>query len=95
MLRRRTYATTDAVRRLDELTSFVERARYARPFAVDPATRQAVVEAVEHWARVMDAAVPPSRSRLAMVFPRSVFDRRAAAPVVDRQVELAGAGKGR
>lgn len=93
VLRRRTYATTDAVRRLEELTSFVERARYARPFAVDPATRQAVVEAVEHWSEVMVASVPASRSRVATVFPRSVFDRRTSAPVVDRQVELADAGQ--
>jgi transglutaminase-like putative cysteine protease len=92
-LRRRAYGTTDAVRRLDDLTLFVERARYARPFAVDPATRQAVVEAVETWAGVMAASVPTRRSRFARLFPRSVLDRRTSTPVVDRQVELAGAGK--
>jgi transglutaminase-like putative cysteine protease len=91
-LRRRAYGTTDAVRRLDDLTLFVERARYARPFAVDPATRQAVVEAVETWTEVMAASVPARRSRFARLFPRSVLDRRTPAPVVDRQVELAGAG---
>ncbi|MGY2875301.1 transglutaminase-like putative cysteine protease [Marmoricola sp. URHA0025 HA25] len=91
-LRRRTHGTTDAVRRLEELTLFVERALYARPFAVDPATRQAVVEAVEKWSDLMDASVATSRSRVARVFPRSVFDRRTASLVVDRQVELAGAG---
>jgi hypothetical protein len=37
--------------------------------------------------------VPTRRSRFARLFPRSVLDRRTSAPVVDRQVELAGAGK--
>jgi hypothetical protein len=91
-LRRRAYGTTDAVRRLEELVLFIERARYARPFAVDPATRQAVVEAVEQWADVMAASVPTSRARFARLFPRSVLDRRTPAPMIDRQVELAGAG---
>jgi transglutaminase-like putative cysteine protease len=92
VLRRRAYGTTDAVRRLEELTLFVERARYARPFDVDPLTRQAVVEAVELWSEVMASSVAPGRSRWARLFPRSVFDRRTATPVFDRQVELAGAG---
>jgi hypothetical protein len=94
-LRRRAYGTTDAVRRLDELTLFVERARYGRPFAVDAATHQMVVEAVELWSDVLADSVPASRSRFARVFPRSVLDRGTPTPVVDRQVELAGAGSGR
>jgi transglutaminase-like putative cysteine protease len=94
-LRKRSYGSTDAVRRLEELTLFVERARYGRPFAVDPATRQAVVEAVELWSQVLADSVPAMRSRLARVFPRSILDRRTAAVTVDRQVELAGAGGAR
>jgi transglutaminase-like putative cysteine protease len=94
-LRRRTYGTSDAVRRLDQLTAFVERARYGRPFAVDPATRQAVVESVELWSTVLADSVPASRSRFARVFPRSVLERRAPASAVAQQVELAGAGSGR
>jgi transglutaminase-like putative cysteine protease len=94
-LRRRAYGTTDAVRRLEQLTLFVERARYGRPFAVDPATRQAVVEAVELWSQLLNDSVPATRSRLAQVFPRSILDRRTAAVTVDRQVELAEAGSSR
>jgi transglutaminase-like putative cysteine protease len=91
-LRRRALPGSDALRRLDELSLFVERARYGRPFAPDPATRQAVVEAVETWTEVMAASVPASRVRLAKVFPRSVLDRAGGPPAVDRAVEMAGAG---
>jgi transglutaminase-like putative cysteine protease len=91
-LRRRSYGATDAERRLEELTLFVERARYGRPFTVRPATRQAVVEAVELWSHVLADSVPARRSRLARVFPRSILDRSTPTVMVDRQVELAGAG---
>jgi transglutaminase-like putative cysteine protease len=93
VLRRRAQPGTDAQRELDELTLFVERARYGRPFAVEPSTRQAVVEAVEHWATVLADSVPPRRSRVAHYLPRSVLDRPTASPVVDRQVELVGSGE--
>ncbi|RNM15952.1 transglutaminase TgpA family protein [Nocardioides pocheonensis] len=91
-LRRRAMPGSEALRRLDELVLFVERARYGRPFALDPATRQRVVEAVEVWTEVLAASVPAARVRLASVFPRSVLDRGDAAPLMDRSVEMAGAG---
>ena len=93
VLHRRARPGSDAVNRLDDLAHFVERARYARPFTLDPATRQAVVEAVETWAGVLASSVPASRERLARVFPRSVLDRTPAPPQVGRSVEMAGAGE--
>ena len=92
------YADFDAMtvreplQRLDDLVLFVERARYGRPFAVDAATRQAVVEAVESWAGVLSDSVSTPRVWIARVFPRSVFDR-SVPPLVERQVELAGVGE--
>jgi transglutaminase-like putative cysteine protease len=90
VLRRRAQPGTEAQRQLDELTLFVERARYARPFLVDAETRQAVVEAVERWAEVLAASVPDRRARLAQYFPRSVFDRSVPPATSDNQVELVG-----
>jgi transglutaminase-like putative cysteine protease len=90
VLRRRALPGARALDQLDELVLFVERARYGRPFPLDPPTRQAVVEAVEAWAGVLASSVPARTARLAKVFPRSVLDRRGPAPVLDRQVELAG-----
>jgi hypothetical protein len=90
ILRRRAQPGTDPQRQLDALTLFVERARYGRPFTVEPEERQAVVQAVERWADVLADSVPPRRARLATVFPRSVLDRSTARPTPDRQVELAG-----
>jgi hypothetical protein len=91
-LRQRAMPGSDALRRLDELVLFVERARYGRPFLLDPGTRQRVVEAVEVWTEVLGASVPAARVRLAAVFPRSVLDRPGDAPTLDRSVEMAGAG---
>jgi transglutaminase-like putative cysteine protease len=82
----------EPLQRLDDLVLFVERARYGRPFAVDAATRQAVVEAVESWAGVLSDSVSTPRVWIARVFPRSVFDR-SVPPLVERQVELAGVGE--
>jgi transglutaminase-like putative cysteine protease len=90
VLRRRALPGSDALPRLDALVDFVERARYGRPFLASPTTRQAVIEAVEAWAGVLASSVPTSRARLARVFPRSVLDREAPAPVVDRPLEMAG-----
>jgi transglutaminase-like putative cysteine protease len=93
VLRRRAQPGTDAQRRLDELTLFVERARYGRPFEVTSEERQAVVQAVESWAVVLADSLPPRRARIAKVFPRSVFDRSAPVTSADREVELVGAGQ--
>ncbi|HEX2895963.1 MAG TPA: DUF3488 and transglutaminase-like domain-containing protein [Marmoricola sp.] len=93
VLHRRALPGSDAPRRLDDLAHFVERARYGRPFDVDDATRQRVVEAVETWAGVLASSVPASRERLARVFPRSVLDRRSVTPSADRPLEMAGAGE--
>jgi transglutaminase-like putative cysteine protease len=93
VVRRHAYVGARAQQQLDDLTLFVERARYGRPFAVDPATRQAVVEAVELWSNALAAAVPAQRSRIARFFPRSVLDRRTSTQPMDRQVELVGAGE--
>jgi transglutaminase-like putative cysteine protease len=82
----------DPLKRLDDLVHFVERARYGRPFTVDPATRQMVVEAVEAWTRVLTDSVPAPRAWFARIFPRSVVER-SAQPTVERQVELAGIGE--
>jgi transglutaminase-like putative cysteine protease len=82
----------DPLQRLDDLVHFVERARYGRPFTIDPATRQLVVEAVETWTAVLTDSVPAPRAWFARVFPRSVFDR-SAPPMFERQVELAGIGE--
>jgi hypothetical protein len=82
----------DPLQRLDDLVHFVERARYGRPFEVDPATRQRVVEAVEAWTAVLTDSVPAPRAWVARVFPRSVVDR-SVQPTVQRQVELAGIGE--
>jgi len=90
VLRRRATPGSEAVGQLDDLVHFVERARYGRPFAADPATRQAVVEAVERWSDVLAASVPAARARIARVFPRSLLDQ-PATPSVDRQGELVGA----
>jgi hypothetical protein len=92
-LRRRALPGSDAQRQLDELTGFVERARYGRPFTVDAATRQRVVAAVESWDGVLAASVPRAQARFARFFPRSVFERGSAAVVVDRQVELVGSDR--
>jgi transglutaminase-like putative cysteine protease len=88
-LRRRGLAGSQARGQLDELVLFVERARYGRSFTVDPATRQAVVAAVEAWSEILAASVPAAVARIAQVFPRSLLDREAPTPV-DRQVELVG-----
>jgi len=90
VLRRRAVPGSDALRRLDDLTHFVERARYGRPFSVDAVTRQAVVEAVETWSQVLAASVPATRVRLARVFPRSILDRAEPSPVVERTLETVG-----
>ena len=90
VLRKRAQPGSEAQEQLDELTVFVERARYGRPFSVDPGTRQAVIMAVEVWSDVLAASVPASRGRIARFFPRSVFDRRTTATVADRQAELVG-----
>jgi transglutaminase-like putative cysteine protease len=90
VLRRRSLPGAPALDQLDRLVHFVERARYGRPFVVDPPTRQMVVEAVEAWAEVLFASVPARTARLARVFPRSLLDRADPVPVLDRQVELAG-----
>ncbi|HET6167727.1 MAG TPA: DUF3488 and transglutaminase-like domain-containing protein [Marmoricola sp.] len=89
VLRRRAQPGSDPERQLDELTLFVERARYGRPFEVTADERQAVIEAVEAWAGVLAGSVPPRRARIAKVFPRSVLDRTPPM-TTDRQVELAG-----
>jgi transglutaminase-like putative cysteine protease len=93
VLRRRARPGTDAERQIDDLTLFVERARYGRPFEVSPDQRQAVVQAVESWSVVLADSLPPRRARIAKVFPRSVLDRRTPAPSADREVELVGAGQ--
>ncbi len=82
----------ESLQRLDDLVLFVERARYGRPFTVDPATRQAVVEAVEGWAGVLADSVSTPRMWIARVFPRSVLDR-SVVPTVERRVDLAGVGE--
>jgi len=92
-LRRRAVPGSAALDQLDRLREFVERARYGRPFAVDPATRQQVVEAVDVWSAVLAGSVRPTRARLARIFPRSVLDRAAAAPAVQSESELVGAGE--
>jgi transglutaminase-like putative cysteine protease len=89
-LRRRARPGTGAELYLDELTAFVERARYGRPFTVDATTRQATVAAVERWNDELASSVSPARARFAQYFPRSVFERPSDAVVVDRQVELVG-----
>jgi hypothetical protein len=89
-LRRRALPGSEALRRLDALIEFVERARYGRPFLASAATRQDVVEAVEAWADVLAASVPASRARIARFFPRSVLDREVAPPIVERPLEMAG-----
>jgi hypothetical protein len=90
VLRRRALPGARALDQLDELVLFVERARYGRPFLVDPSSRQTVVEAVEAWTGVLASSVPARTARFAQVFPRSVLDRRPPAPVPDRHLELAG-----
>jgi transglutaminase-like putative cysteine protease len=91
VLRHRAYPGTDAVRRLDELTDFVERARYGRPFKVDAETRGEIAEAVEMWSNVLAESVAKTRARVAKVFPRSLLDREAPSGAVDRQMEWVGA----
>ena len=93
VIKNRAHTGAQAQQQLDDLTLFVERARYDRPFAVDQATRQAVVEAVELWSNALAVAAPAMRSRVARFFPRSVLDRRTETPTMDRQVELVGAGE--
>jgi transglutaminase-like putative cysteine protease len=89
-LRRRALPGSDALRQLDMLVDFVERARYGRPFLASPETHRAIVEAVEAWADVLAASVPTSRARIAKVFPRSAFDRVLPTPVAERPLEMAG-----
>jgi transglutaminase-like putative cysteine protease len=89
-LRHHTLAGARDREQLDGLVHFIERARYGLPFSVDPATRQRVVEAVEHWSELLAASVPTLRARVARVFPRSVFDRGATPTAVDRPAELVG-----
>jgi hypothetical protein len=93
VLRRRALSGAAVRDQLDALSTFIERAWYGRPFAVDAATRQAVVEAVEAWSTVLADSVPVTRVRLARVFPRSVLDRPSKAAQSDRQVELVGVGR--
>jgi hypothetical protein len=92
-LRRRVWPGSDALDQLDELREFVERARYGRPFPIDPATRQQVVEAVEAWSAILAGSVRPARARLAQVFPRSVLDRGTTPAAVQSDAELVGAGE--
>lgn len=66
--------------RLEELVGFVERARYARPFELDPDAGRAVVEQVSKVSRALAWSAPPSRRRVAAVWPRSVFRRGRQAP---------------
>jgi hypothetical protein len=91
VLRKRALPGSGALDSLDHLTLFVERARYGRPFTVEAAARQSVVEAVDQWEQVLASSVPSGVARVARVFPRSLLDRSSGAPVMDRQVELVGA----
>jgi transglutaminase-like putative cysteine protease len=91
VLRHRAYPGTEAVRRFDEFTDFVERARYGRPFTVDGSTRDEIADLIQVWSKVLAESVAPSRARVARLFPRSLLDRDAATGIVDRQMELVGA----
>ncbi|HET9498882.1 MAG TPA: DUF3488 and transglutaminase-like domain-containing protein [Marmoricola sp.] len=84
---------------LEELVRFVERTRYGRSFEADPETLRRLRATVRTWSAALTGTVPRSRARWARVFPRSVWSRLGAAPVVEgsarpdnrRSDELVGA----
>jgi hypothetical protein len=74
--------TPEQLGELDDFVEFVERARYARPFETDDATRRQVLVAVRSWSGLLASSARPASRRLAMVFPRSVLARRTPATAV-------------
>jgi transglutaminase-like putative cysteine protease len=70
------------VRDLEWFAEFVERARYARPFAVDEVTRARVHEVVQSWSRLIRDTASARARRRATWMPASLLDRAAADPVV-------------
>jgi transglutaminase-like putative cysteine protease len=67
---------------LDWFAGFVERARYARPFEVDPVTLARVHEVVASWSRLIDETVSARSRRRATWLPASLLDRAPVDPVV-------------
>jgi transglutaminase-like putative cysteine protease len=67
---------------LDWFADFVERARYARPFAVDEVTRARVREVVTSWSRLIRDTVSTRSRRRARWLPASLLDRAPVDPVV-------------
>ncbi|HET7684641.1 MAG TPA: DUF3488 and transglutaminase-like domain-containing protein [Marmoricola sp.] len=99
---RRLRSRPELQRSLEELVQFVERARYGRPFEVDPAVARQLRTTVREWSAALAGSVPPARARWARVFPRSVWCRLqgpsaggpAAHPDARRSSdELVGAGQ--
>lgn len=93
VLRHRARPGSEALRILDGLVDFIERARYARPFEVDDSTRHEVHEAVRTWSEVLAESVPPRQARMARFLPRSVLERRAPLPRPERELEMVGSAE--
>jgi transglutaminase-like putative cysteine protease len=72
---RRLRSRPELQRSLEELVQFVERARYGRPFEVDPERARQLHTTVREWSAALAGSVPPGRARWARVFPRSVWRR--------------------
>jgi transglutaminase-like putative cysteine protease len=65
--------------RLDELVTFVERARYGRAFIVEPSVLAEMEGVVRQWSELLRDSVSGGRRIVAKVAPRSVWMRRDAA----------------
>lgn len=80
--------------RIDALVLFIERARYARPFAaVDEAERAGYTATVAAWTEVIADSVPPRQRRKGVLLPRSVWSEPAGLGHADTAQTRSGAAE--
>ena len=77
---------------LTDLVTFVERARYDRPFEVDEAEAAVLVAATARWCALLGERVPRSRRVLARVAPISLLPGRAPT-LAPAEPQYAGVGE--
>jgi len=82
MICHRVNAGPDDADALSRFVGVLEQARYRDQFQLDDDTRDRCRETATSWIRVLVAAAPPRRARIARFLPRSVLDPR-------RRVEVA------
>ncbi|WP_310962967.1 transglutaminase family protein [Nocardioides terrisoli] len=81
VLRSRVTADPDLVARLEQLTTFIERARYARAFEIDENEAEQVRHTVGTWSAEIAGRVSPRSRRRARWWPPSLVDRGRSDPV--------------